>query len=220
MVIEKFTNGTVADARSVNNKQSLSGLHMIGPGDRVRQYIHIFSLTDVPQVRLYLYGKKAFGQAGTTAFSAQHDHSTHRHKLSYDDLAPIGNAGFLTETVNSALRAEGNYYSGAHEADCIENKQIGTAGATTAVATTVVPQAVTIWIDGVEKTAGIGDPNTKGATMYDPVNDDWGIDGTTEWDTGELDLSSEIVWSVGEHYIELRETGLTGGRIQWIVYIN
>jgi len=82
-----------------------------------------------------------------------------------------------------------------------------------------VPKNVTIWIDGTEYTATIGDPNAKGGTMYNAGTDDWGVDGTTIWNTGKLDLSSLIDWTVGEHYIEFK-CGLVGGRLLYNVYIN
>lgn len=85
---------------------------------------------------------------------------------------------------------------------------------------TGVPQAVQIWIDGTEYTGSIGDENSKGATMYDSANEDWGINGTTEWDTGWLTLDSEISWTAGWHYIELKETGGTGGVLIYQVSVN
>ena len=217
MVVEKFTDGNILYDHELNNKQSFQASHMIGPGDRKRFYVHILSSGDTPKVRLYLYGKKAFEQAGTTAFCAEHDHSTHTHVLRYDGNAKLDD-GHLDEVGGSDLRIEGG--AGNHSGTCLDTTQVGTSGATAQVATTAVPQAVEIWIDGTQYTETIGDPNSKGATMYDTANDDWGVDGTTEWDTGELDISSTISWTVGEHYIELRETGSTGGRLSWYVMVN
>ena len=48
----------------------------------------------------------------------------------------------------------------------------------------------------------------------------WGDDGTTEWDSGWLDLTSTITWTAGWHYIELKETGDTGGILIYQVGIN
>ncbi len=48
----------------------------------------------------------------------------------------------------------------------------------------------------------------------------WGVDGTTEWDTGRLDLSSVISWTAGEHYIELKEHGMVGGTLIYQVCVN
>lgn len=221
MVVERFTDGNVLYDHELNNKQTFQGIYMVGPGDRARFYVHILSSGDTPQVRMYLYGKQAANQGGTTAFSAQHDHSTHKHdigvSLSIADgqyLYRAGDVSTIGGSNNPAGASEG-YISGP-----IQTIQIGTAGATAQVATTAVPQAVEIWIDGTQYTATVGDPNSKGATMYDAANDDWGVDGTTEWNTGELDLSSVISWTVGEHYIELRETGTTGGRLQYFVLVN
>jgi len=83
-----------------------------------------------------------------------------------------------------------------------------------------VPKAVQIWIDGTEYTAAIGDPNGKGGTMYDSTNDDWGVDGATEWSTGKLNLSSTIDWTAGEHYIEFKCSEDIGGRLLYSLYIN
>lgn len=65
--------------------------------------------------------------------------------------------------------------------------------------TTNAPKTVEIWIDGTDRTSALGGP--------------WG-NGTAEFATGELDISSYVTAS-GEHYINIKETGAVGGRIQY-----
>lgn len=48
----------------------------------------------------------------------------------------------------------------------------------------------------------------------------FGDDGTTEWESGWLDLSAVISWTQGWHYIEIKETGGTGGNLIYHAGIN
>ena len=192
MTIEVRSSGGQGQSTQENNKQNFAfDTHIDSTTGRHRVYVHIFSTETSPQVRLYLYG------LATNIGSLSHLHS---------------NSG-RTSNANVYFPTSGDSFLHSHTF----TRNTGLTGNLTQ--TTSVPQEVTIWIDGVEKTATIGDANSKGATMYDSTNDDWGIDGTTEWNTGELDLTSLITWSVGEHYIELRCAG-TGGRLLGNIYIN
>lgn len=86
------------------------------------------------------------------------------------------------------------YSEGAWHGNWIQGTSAGSG-----LTTTNAPKTVQIWIDGTDRTAALGGP--------------WG-DGTTEFATGELDLSSYLT-TAGEHYIEIKETGAVGGRIQY-----
>ena len=79
-----------------------------------------------------------------------------------------------------------------------------------------IPQGVEIWIDGEDRTAAIGDQQGKGAPAW--TGSSWGADGTTPWATGRLDLSQAIDWGVGEHVLQFKNTGESGGKIQYHVY--
>ncbi len=79
-----------------------------------------------------------------------------------------------------------------------------------------IPQGVQIWIDGVDQTAAIGDQQAKGAPAW--TGSSWGADGTTPWATGRLDLSQVSDWGVGEHTLQFKTTGESGGKIQYHVY--
>jgi len=83
------------------------------------------------------------------------------------------------------------------------------------IATTAVPKNTEIWINGTDRTTDIGDPNT----MPEWTGSDWGSDGTTEWDTGLLDITTYINNTTEEQLIELKETGSSGGRLNYEVYI-
>jgi hypothetical protein len=81
------------------------------------------------------------------------------------------------------------------------------------------PKGVKIKVDGVDVTGQIGDPNAKGAPSWDAVGQHWGSDGLTAWSTGPLDLSSVGNWTLGEHTIQLAETGGAGGDLKLYLYV-
>lgn len=154
--------------------------------------IIINNATGVRNVYLYLRGLKA------NVADILHSHS-HNHGGTTGTTAPASANGANAShnhTIAADATASGNLVNG-----------------------TTVPKYVQIWIDGTQYTATIGDPNSKGGTMYSAGNG-WGVDGTTEWNTGALNLSSLISWTAGEHYIEFRETGNFGGRIVGYVAVN
>jgi len=189
-------SGQDGEAEDVLNSKTYNNDVRVGPGDTHKLYVHIDNGTGVRNIFLYLYGDKSAPEGAGTGFVGQHDHSTHTH------------------THN------GKWAGGGSVPGSTATTQVGTSGAVTPIDEASVPQAVEIWIDGSQYTATIGDPNSKGATMYDSGNDDWGVDGTTVWNTGELDITDIISWTAGEHYIEFKETGSTGGRLQYNLYIN
>jgi hypothetical protein len=168
----------------------------IRPNGKKRIYVYIHNTDGVRNVYLYLRGL-----ASDMAIVAHyHDH----------------NHGGNTGTTSNA---SGTGANGPHTHQVFSDTT-GVNSATAITNGTTVPKAVQIWIDGTEYTATIGDPNAKGATMYDSVNADWGTNGTTEWNTGKLNLSSLISWTAGEHYIEFRDTENTGGRLIANVMVN
>ncbi|MBT9557384.1 MAG: hypothetical protein IV100_15195 [Myxococcales bacterium] len=78
---------------------------------------------------------------------------------------------------------------------------------------------VEIWVDGVNVTPSVGDPNGKGLPHYDATNKRWGATGTDPWSTGPLDVSNVANWTLGEHKVEYKETGGAGGDLKSYVYI-
>ncbi|MBM4353953.1 MAG: hypothetical protein FJ109_09210 [Deltaproteobacteria bacterium] len=80
------------------------------------------------------------------------------------------------------------------------------------------PKGVQIWVDGVDVTAAVGDPHGKGTPAWDKAKQLWGETGTAAWSSGMLDLSSVAAWTLGEHIIELRETGGAGGNLKVFLY--
>ncbi len=80
-------------------------------------------------------------------------------------------------------------------------------------------KGVQILVDGVNITPAIGDPNGKGAPNWDAVAQEWGADGLSPWSTGPLDITSLANWTLGEHTIELQETGGAGGDLKLYVYV-
>ncbi len=80
-----------------------------------------------------------------------------------------------------------------------------------------VPQGVQIWIDGADRTVAIGDQQGVGAPGWTGTS--WGSDGTTPWATGRLDISQVDAWGVGEHVVQFKTTGDSGGKILYYVYL-
>ncbi len=80
-------------------------------------------------------------------------------------------------------------------------------------------KGVQIWVDDQNITPQIGDPNNMGAPFWDAATDKWGADGLTQWSTGPLDVTALANWTLGEHTIELKETGGAGGDLKLYVYV-
>ncbi len=80
-----------------------------------------------------------------------------------------------------------------------------------------IPQGLEIWLDGQNVTAAIGDQQGVGAPAWTGAS--WGSDGTTPWATGRLDLSQIIDWGVGEHKLQFKNTGESGGRVRYYVFL-
>ena len=82
-----------------------------------------------------------------------------------------------------------------------------------------VPTEVEIWIDGQNVTAQVGNPNGKPAPDWNAETQRWGMIGESPtWSTGPLDISGATDWTLGEHTVELREKGGTGGDIKSYIY--
>ena len=81
------------------------------------------------------------------------------------------------------------------------------------------PKGIEIWVDGQEVTPLIGDPNAMGDPAWDAADEKWGKDGLSNWSTGQLDLSSVANWTLGEHTIQVTETGGAGGDIKMYAYV-
>lgn len=80
-----------------------------------------------------------------------------------------------------------------------------------------IPQGVQIWIDGADRTVAISDQQAVGLPAWTGTS--WGADGTTPWATGRLDISQVIPWGVGEHTLQFKTTGASGGKILYYVYL-
>jgi hypothetical protein len=78
---------------------------------------------------------------------------------------------------------------------------------------------VEIWVDGTNVTPTVGDPNAKGSPAWDATGNAWGADGLHEWATGPLDLTNATTWGLGEHKVELAETGGSGGNLKLYTYV-
>jgi hypothetical protein len=87
------------------------------------------------------------------------------------------------------------------------------------VVETAVPMGVEIWVDGNNVTNAVGDPNGRSTPHWDATNKKWGQTGTLEWNSGPLDLTNVATWGLGEHNIQLRETGGVGGLVKMYAYV-
>ena len=81
------------------------------------------------------------------------------------------------------------------------------------------PKGIEIWVDGKEITPVVGDPNGKGSPAWDAAVQKWGKDGLDAWSTGSLDLSTVANWTLGEHSIQVKETGGAGGDVKMFAYV-
>ena len=81
------------------------------------------------------------------------------------------------------------------------------------------PKGIEIWVDGEEITPLVGDPNGKGSPAWDAAEEKWGKDGLDAWSTGSLDLSTVANWTLGEHAIQVKETGGAGGDVKMFAYV-
>jgi len=81
------------------------------------------------------------------------------------------------------------------------------------------PKGIEIWVDGNEVTPVVGDPNAVGFPSWDEGTKKWGGDGLTPWETGPLDLTAAASWTLGQHKVELRETGGAGGELKLYMYV-
>lgn len=170
----------------------LKGDVNIGPNQSTSEYVHVFS-ADAPKVYLYAYGKKP-----TNLILPNHNHGSHTHTYG------------IPEAYN-------DYYK------CMKQCTYNTSGTTvgtgsyalTNVDPNMAPKGVQIWVDGVDRTAEIGDQQGVGSPHWTGTT--WGAG--QEWGTGRLDISLLVTWGVGEHTIEFKETGGEGGRILYYAYI-
>ena len=118
------------------------------------------------------------------------------------------------EAVGGIGHKSGSYYGGdggegwVHIADMVPG-----------MAKETFPRGVSLSVDGVDVTAQIGDPNGKGAPHWDAAEQLWGADGVDVWSSGPLDLSAVGNWTLGEHRIELAETGGVGGNLKLYTYV-
>ena len=82
-----------------------------------------------------------------------------------------------------------------------------------------VPTEVEVWIDGNNVTAQVGNPNGKGAPHWNTETSRWGMIGEDPaWSTGPLHITGATDWTLGEHTIEFREGGGTGGDVKSYIY--
>ena len=127
----------------------------------------------------------------------------------WSDLGVTGNVksggngtGWGTEASHNGATASHGY----QERTCVQFND-----------TQTIPQGVQIWIDGVDYTAAIGDQQGVGAPSW--TGSAWGSDGATPWATGRLDISQTINWGVGEHVVQFKVAGDTGGKIVYYIYV-
>lgn len=80
-------------------------------------------------------------------------------------------------------------------------------------------KGVEIWVDEQNVTGLMGDPNGKGEPAWDDDAEVWGASGLNSWSSGPLDLTSVANWTLGEHKIQLKETGGAGGDVKMFTYV-
>ncbi len=124
----------------------------------------------------------------------------------WTDLGVLGNVRTGAATDGSSITSSSySTASGYQERTCVSQVK------------SHIPQQVQIWVDGVDRTAAISDQQAVGAPAW--TGSSWGADGTTPWATGRLDISQVSDWGVGEHTLQLKTTGASGGKLQYYVYL-
>ena len=219
MVVKKWASGDVLYDYAIDNKLSFQNNVMIGKSGVIYLHVPILITGDTPKVRLYVFGKAA----GTGVNAYTHGILVdHYHTL----MAGAASYGTGWQTGNRAANVYVRNIGSGDVPSTISVGNVFRTGDSNPPTTVVdpidytnVPKYLKIYLDGVDKTSTIGDPNGKGGTMYSAGNG-WGVDGTTVWDTGELDISATISWTVGDHYIELKETGAFGGTLVYTLLVN
>ena len=164
----------------------------IGPNQSTSEYLHVFSAI-APKVYLYAYGKKP-----VNLILPNHNHGAHTHTYGIPEAYNDYSSCKQQCTYNTSSTGVGN---GSYPLTNVDPN--------------LAPQAVQIWIDGVDRTTAIGDQQGVGSPHWTGAA--WG--GGQEWATGRLDLSQVVEWGVGEHTVEFKETGNKGGRVLYYVYV-
>jgi hypothetical protein len=184
--------GSGAESGGSAQVRMSKGDHNLPPNGTVHDYIHVFS-SDAPKLYIYLYG-----DVPEALLLPNHTHGSHSHNYNWCK-------GYSSGCINQSGSTNGSTVgSGNYPLTNINNNS--------------VPTKVQIWVDGENVTAALGDPNQKGAPEYDAATNTWG-GSTNAWKSGRLDLSNVVDWGVGEHTLEFKETGNTGGRLLYYLYI-
>lgn len=200
-------DGSLPDANDVRNLISGMSNLLMGKNSTMFLPIQIENASGVRSIKLWLWGKKA-GLSDTSFVhgSSKHAHGTHTHLGALDS--------------GSFSRAQGTAAGSQNFTQNITSVEGGEISHSGTIDDLDVPEGVQIFIDGVNKTADIGDPNGRGAGEFDAGSDTWGVDGTSEWQTLELDLTPLISWTAGLHDLEIKETGGTGGVLVWMLQVQ
>lgn len=171
----------------------IKGDYNVGPGQTTSEFVHVLESKPV-KVYLYLYGRTP-----VSLLLPNHNHGAHSH----------------------TFRADNNNDSDCNDYPCglaTDAAQVGDGSyPLTNISATSIPKTVQIWVDGVNRTAEIGDQNQQGPAHWNDTAKAWGTG--TAWSTGRLDLTAATAWGTGEHILEFRETGNQGGRLLYYLYV-
>ncbi|MBM4353146.1 MAG: hypothetical protein FJ109_05015 [Deltaproteobacteria bacterium] len=192
-------------------------------GQVATEYVHVFS-ADAPKVYLYAYGREAAegnnvvlsSGAGTVFYTRCAWVGDHAKSIS-TCTPPSCPKGWADLGFTSNLKVDA-----ASSGSSITNSSYSTSAgyqerACFQKVVSQIPQGVQIWIDGADRTVAISDQQAVGLPAWTGTS--WGADGTTPWATGRLDISQVIPWGVGEHTLQFKTTGASGGKILYYVYL-
>ncbi len=194
------------------------------------QHVQTFTLSNTSSVygglactpgRLY-YG----ANGGGTVYI--HDSASHQQIGSFATGTNIDNMSFdgqimyvspNSSTVTRVQLVEGNVYEPAGSGGNGGEGWVLEKAPTPGIINESYPKGIEIWVDGENVTAQVGDPNDKGAPAWDVATGKWGQGGLESWATGPLDLTSVANWTLGEHSLQVKETGGAGGDIKMFAYV-
>jgi len=193
------------------------------------QHVQTFSLNNTASIYGGLVctpGRLYYGQSGGSVYI--HDSSSHQQLGSFTVGTSINNMSFdgqvmyvspNSSTVTRFQLVDGNIYEPAGSGGDGGEGWIVEKAPMAGIINESYPKGIEIWVDGDEVTPQVGDPNAKGTPAWDAATQKWGKDGLEAWATGPLDLTSVANWTLGEHSLQVKETGGAGGDVKMFAYV-
>jgi hypothetical protein len=193
------------------------------------QHVQTFSISNTSNINgglLCAPGRLYYGRTDGTVY--YHDSSSHQQLGSFSAGTDIHNMSFdgqimyvspNSSTVSRIQLIKGNIYEPAGSGGDGGEGWVVEKAPKAGIINESYPKGIQIWVDGENVTTQVGDPNGKGSPSWDAQSGMWGEGGLESWSTGQLDLTSVANWTLGEHSIQVKETGGAGGDVKMFAYV-